>query len=127
VNMTLVMLAAFVYVSRWLWIIAWRWLGSRHAEQTNRSPPFYRKLERLLAQLPLVRKQGETPREMARQAGAKLALAGGQTKAAVLPGKLVAAYYRVRFGNDRLDKVETEAIEQALTEIDAAVKQSRRR
>jgi protein-glutamine gamma-glutamyltransferase len=126
VILTLVSLAAVAYALRWLWIRAWRWMGSRRAEQANRSPPFYRKLERLLAQLPLVRKQGETPREMAREAGVKIGLTPGHAKAAILPGKLVAAYYRVRFGNDRLDKVETEAIEQALTEIDAAVKQSRR-
>lgn len=126
VMMVLASLAASVYASRWLWIVAGRWLSNRRVEQANRSPPFYRQLERTLAQLPLVRKQGETPREMARQAGAKLALAPGHVTAATLPGKLVTAYYRVRFGNCRLDKAETEAIEQALTEIDAAVKQSRR-
>ena len=127
VMVTLVSLAAFAYASRWLWIVGWRWMASPRGKQANRSPSFYRKLEKLLAQIPLARKQGETPREMARQAGAKLALAIGPVKAATLPDQLVTAYYRVRFGNDRLDKVETEAIEQALTEIDAAVKQSRRR
>jgi len=48
------------------------------------------------------------------------------TTAATLPSDLVAVYYRVRFGAGHLDKVETEAIEQALSEISAAVKKCRK-
>jgi hypothetical protein len=80
-----------------------------------------------MSRLAVVRKSTQTPQEMAVTAGKRLAAIPGETGIAALPGELVGVYYRVRFGRGRLDKVETEAIEQALTEIDAAVKQSRRR
>lgn len=124
---SLVVLTTVIYVSRWLGLMGWRWWQRRKGERVNRSPPFYRRLERLLARLPLVRQEGETPRELAREAAVKLGRGESRSAAAALPSKLVTTYYRVRFGNDRLDKIETEAIEQALTEIDAAVKHSNRR
>jgi hypothetical protein len=123
---SLVALTTVIYVSRWLGVMTWRWWKARQGERTNRSPAFYRRLERLLTHLPVVRKEGETPRELARGAALKLERGGSSLAAAALPGELVTTYYRVRFGNDRLDKAETDAIEQALIEIDAAVKQSSR-
>jgi len=67
----------------------------------------------------------DTPREMAAAAGGRIAALAGGAEVASLPANLVDAYYRVRFGNGRLDKVESEAIEQALKKIEVAVQRTR--
>ena len=77
------------------------------------------------SRLTVVRKSTETPREMAVTAGRRLASVTGEATITALPSELVSAYYRVRFGKGRLDKVESEAIEQALKKIELAVQRAR--
>jgi len=91
------------------------------------APAFYQRLERLLARLPLVRKEGQTANELATVAQARLMEAEGAVLAARVPSEVVAAYYRVRFGGHRLDKSETEAIEQALAALAPAVRHVKKR
>jgi hypothetical protein len=102
-----------------------RWLR-RGVRRNSQAPEFYLRLERLLAQLPLRRTAGQTARELAAAAGRRLEW-GSQQAAAELPDEIVNAYYRVRFGGAALDKQETEAIEQSLTQLIPAVRQAQKR
>jgi hypothetical protein len=100
-----------------------RWRPAKAGGSGSHAPPFYRQLERLLARLPLIRRAGQTPQELAQAAANRLAAAEAPAEAAPLPPQIVAAYYRVRFGAERLDKNESVAIEQALAALAAAVRQ----
>jgi protein-glutamine gamma-glutamyltransferase len=97
-----------------------RWLHVRNLSIRSQAPPFYRRLELLLARLPAVRRTGQTPRELAGIACQRLT-ADGLEAAAALPADIVETYYRVRFGDGRLDKTETQAIEQSLCELADAI------
>jgi len=108
-------------------LIRWRSRNSRTARAVHSAPAFYQRLERLLAGLPLVRQEGQTAQELATAAQARLSEAEGAVLAAQVPREVVAAYYRVRFGGHRLDKSETEAIEQALAALAPAVRQAKQR
>jgi hypothetical protein len=99
----------------------------RPGDAACRPPWFYRRLERVLARLRLRRAAGQTPRELAQAAGAKLAAAATSQDAAELPDEIVQAYYRVRFGGATLDNREAAAIEQALAKLVPAVSQARQR
>jgi transglutaminase-like putative cysteine protease len=114
-------LAGRALVRRWQ-----RWRDST-AGAAALAPGFYRRLEKLLARLPLRRQRGQTPRELAASAGVQLATSNEARPAAHLPAEIVAAYYRARFGGDRLDKTETDAIEQALATLAPAVSQAKKR
>jgi transglutaminase-like putative cysteine protease len=102
-------------------IVGWlRHSRSRRARPT-RAPVFYLRLEQLLARIALVRRAGQTPRELAGMADAKLASSAATDSAAGLPTAIVAAYYRTRFGGDRLDNSETAEIERSLARLADAV------
>jgi transglutaminase-like putative cysteine protease len=79
---------------------------------------FYRRFERLLARHGIRRAKGQTPLELARAAATRLASANGSSQAAIpLPARLVATFYRVRYGHAALDSTEAHAIDLALAEI----------
>jgi transglutaminase-like putative cysteine protease len=113
----------------WLWR-RWtsRWNGSFGEPQSRRpvAPAFYRRLEALLAKLPLRRATGETARELADAAAIRLREGALHTQAAELPREIVEAYYRVRFGGTALDSHEQAAIEHALAALTPAVHQAHR-
>jgi transglutaminase-like putative cysteine protease len=92
----------------------------------SQAPAFYRRLERLLAARGMVRRSGQTPRELAE--AARQALEGSQTPRplAAIPPWIVACYYRVRFGAARLDNSQAEAIEQALSDLGQALGRRKR-
>ncbi len=127
VIVALVALMASIGVARGVWRVVRAWRNPKHSRGVNRSPEFYRRLERLLARMAVERETGETAREMAQAAEAKIAAANVTPAVAALPDRLVTAYYLVRFGGGRLDKVESDGIEQALHEIEGAVAQMRRK
>jgi hypothetical protein len=79
-----------------------------------------------LARLPLRRARGQTPRELATAAERRLSNGAVRLDVAHAPAAIVDAYYRVRFGGDRLDKNETEQIEQALASLIPAVSQAQK-
>lgn len=108
--------------------LSW-WLGWKSGAKRiiNQAPPFYLRLESVLRRLPLRRAAGQTARELAQEAGAKLASAAGQSGVARLPAVIVQAYYRVRFGGATLDNQEMAAIEQALVALEPAVSQAEQR
>jgi transglutaminase-like putative cysteine protease len=99
-----------------------RWRRAHFGRGVAQPPAFYVRLERLLARLPVVRRRGQTPRELAVAASNRLAAADHAALAAHVPPEVVAAYYRVRFGGDRLDKNEMDEIEQALAGLAGAVR-----
>jgi hypothetical protein len=106
----------------WRAIHRWRERHSALSHAGSHAPPFYRQLERVLARLPVVRASGQTPRELAAAAESRLLNLQSAALAARVPGDVVTAYYRVRFGGSRLDKEEMQAIEQALAALNAAVR-----
>jgi transglutaminase-like putative cysteine protease len=96
------------------WLVRW----ATPAARSSRSHiEFYRRLEVLLARQGLVRAAGETQQEFATVAGAKLASATGRPSLAQLPSRVVAAFYRVRFGRLPLDSSQAAAVEHALAEL----------
>jgi hypothetical protein len=76
-------------------------------------------LEVLLARHGLVRAASQTQQEFAAAAGAKIASATGRPQLALVPPRVVAAFYRVRFGRLPLDSSQAEAVEHALAELAA--------
>jgi hypothetical protein len=124
VILALLAFAAMIYVIR----LAWEPGGQRRQKTRktmNTAPAFYHRFERLMARLAVVREPTQTPREMAVLASERLSSIAGESRIAEVPGEIVRAYYRLRFGKGRLDKVESEAIEQALTKIEIAVQRAR--
>jgi hypothetical protein len=122
-------LLALAQAVRVTWRMAsnrWRSRRGQAAVGASQAPGFYLRLEKLLGRLHLRRREGETARELATAAGFRLGGAASATTQAALPSEIVSAYYRVRFGGDRLDKNETAAIEQDLAELARAVRETNR-
>jgi hypothetical protein len=124
VVLALLLFAASIYGVRVAWAALCR-PGPKRGKRADVAPAFYLRLERLLGRLSIERKPGETPREMAGGARNRIAALADESAVAALPGEVVDAYYRLRFGKGRLDKVESEGIEQALKKIEAAVQRAR--
>jgi protein-glutamine gamma-glutamyltransferase len=97
-----------------------RWLRGAAAKTTRSTIEFYRRLEALLARRGLLRAPGETPREFALAAGARLAGQCGREELAALPVAVVDAFYRVRFGGRPLEAAQADDVERALAELEEA-------
>lgn len=80
---------------------------------------FYDRLETLLSRQGLVRDAGQTQREFAAAAGARIAAKTGRSQLQSRPAQVVEAFYQVRFGRLPLDNPQTEAVEHALAELAA--------
>lgn len=110
----------------WKWLTRWRTGGATGCRAKSLgAPPFYRRLESLLARVSLRRASGQTARELASVAASRLEQSGAAEATTQLPAEIVAAYYRVRFGGAALDKNELAAIEQALVQLTPAVNLAR--
>jgi hypothetical protein len=76
---------------------------------------FYRRLAQLLSEFELERTPAETQSEFAQRASRFLNGKGAQTQlAAEVPGKIVEAFYRVRFGHQELGQDTLRALEKDL-------------
>lgn len=97
------------------------WSGNQAALARRQSVriEFYRRFESLLARRGIVRSLGQTQREFAAAAGAKLAEITGENRLQPLPAVVVEAYYQVRFGRRPLDNSQAQTVEQAIGEIAA--------
>ncbi|REK22296.1 MAG: DUF3488 domain-containing protein [Planctomycetota bacterium] len=84
---------------------------------------FYQRLEKLLAAHGLARAPTQTQHEFAVTIGGELRARGALREVAHLPKQLVEFFYRVRFGGKTLDKQQTEAVEQQLAQLAAALDQ----
>jgi transglutaminase-like putative cysteine protease len=101
--------------SRWGGWVAGRWRGLQRrrgpeAAALSSRADFYRRFEKLLARRRYRRLTTQTQREFAAEVASL-------TGAAPLLERVVAAYYRVRFGGRPLDSDEAAAIEKALEEL----------
>ncbi|MCI0358073.1 MAG: DUF3488 and transglutaminase-like domain-containing protein [Planctomycetaceae bacterium] len=120
-----------IYLVLMRWGPARRRVAAGARRQRSLVPAFYRRLESLLACLPLRREPGQTARELAERAAERLDHASIadpllHPHVAQLPREIVDAYYRVRFGGAALDSHEQAAIEHALAELTPAVQQAQR-
>ncbi len=124
-------LAAVLVVLWQLGVWCWHWLAA-HWLRSSPDPAarqrhiveFYERLEQLLARLGIQRSPAQTQREFAASAALRLAAIGPHAQPlARLPGEIVEAYYRVRFGASTLDSQQTEAIEHALSRLAQAAEQ----
>ena len=115
--------------ANWLVRRVLRWRSRRAAASDRRGVnkvEFYRRLEQILAQHELVRGASQTQREFALASGGQLAESPETKGVAALPRHIVDAFYKVRFGGRPLDSGESLAVEQALTELAAALSPARR-
>lgn len=127
VGILVVPVTGIVLACWWYWPPFLRYCRSwrdRHRRGVRRSGSsvvgFYFQMETLLARRGLYRPPGETPREFARRAGTELASTTGQLEVRSLPGLVVEAFYRVRFGHHPLDTDQRQAVEQALLALEHA-------
>jgi protein-glutamine gamma-glutamyltransferase len=102
----------------------WRIIAAKNAK--HRLGPrieveFYRRLEHLLKKNGLSRPLGQTPREFAFVAGEWLAAETGEHRLLSLPGKVVEAYYHVRFGCLALDSCQTQEVEHILRDVELQI------
>ena len=103
----------------------WRWShgeSARGQSTTTLTVEFYRRLEAALNQLGLSRGVGQTPRELASQAGERLAALSPQAAVAQLPPRIVETFYRVRFGKTDLPEDDRREIDGLLARLEEAVK-----
>jgi transglutaminase-like putative cysteine protease len=121
-------------------LLAWRTLrhrssragrsNRRRSRHPRRSSPgrfaasveFYRRWEALFQRRGLRRIPSQTPREFAREAGARLAEATGQPQLRDAALCVSNAFYEVRFGGATLDDQQTAAVEDALHRIQQATR-----
>lgn len=102
------------------------WLGTKPPAEDVPVLEMYRRLEAVLAPLGLVRSHSQTAYEFALAAGGELADRVEYRRLAPLPGRVVTAFYRLRFGGHTLDKPEAEAVEQALSELELSLDRPRK-
>jgi hypothetical protein len=107
----------------------WQWRrngGAADKRSTGlASVQFYQRLEAALSQLGLSRGSGQTPRELAAQAGQRLAALLPQAAVAQLPALVVETFYRVRFGKADLRDEDRREIEGQLVRLEEAVQHTR--
>ncbi len=108
-------------IVRWMVALARR-RPKRIRARRGRRVDFYQRLETILARLRLSREAGQTQREYAASVGGQLAESPRWRHVASLPKKIVEAFYRVRFGDRTLDNQQAQAVEQALAQLEAALK-----
>jgi hypothetical protein len=126
VGLLLVLLLAAVAVRASVRVLLKRgWLGKPKEVEAAPVLEMYRRLEAALAELGLNRQPAQTAREFALAAGGELAERLEHRRLAALPGRVVSAFYQVRFGGRTLDKPEAEAVEHALAELEVALGRSR--
>ena len=110
----IVVLTAAFYLMRFSCRWLWRALSSKWKRGKKRIRPrveFYRRLETLLGKHGICRTANQTPREFALAAGERLRGITADSAVAAIPLNVVDCFYRVRFGNDRLDTAEVQRLE----------------
>jgi hypothetical protein len=92
-------------------------VGRQRQAGARSSIEFYRRFEQIVARLGLQRSCGQTPREFARAAGARLAAVSGRSELCARAMQVAEAFYSVRFGRCVLDASAAQTVEQALAEL----------
>jgi hypothetical protein len=120
----LLMLVGLVRGALWVgWRTARWYRGDREdSASLSASQLFYRRLTQLLSAFGLDRPPAETQYEFANRASAFLTGRGSSTMGvADVPPLIVAAYYRVRFGQRELPAAALEQIERRLDALEASL------
>ncbi len=91
--------------------------GGRRQAGARSSIEFYHRFEQIVARFGWQRSSGQTPREFARDVGARLAAVSGRGELCVRAVQVAEAFYRVRFGRHVLDESAAQTVEQALEEL----------
>ncbi|HET6880353.1 MAG TPA: transglutaminaseTgpA domain-containing protein, partial [Pirellulales bacterium] len=127
-GMTATVVGCLLLVGFWkLAVIVFAFLRRRLVwRHSGRSRPvrhieFYDRLESLLARHGISRSPGQTQREFALSTGGYLAESPVTQQAVALPRRIVDAFYFVRFGQRHLDNNELRSVEQALSDLAAAL------
>jgi protein-glutamine gamma-glutamyltransferase len=100
-----------------------RWRSRRPAARgrSARRVEFYEQFEALLARYGMPRTPNQTPREFALATGGYLAESPLSQQAGPLPRRIADAFYRARFGRQKLDNQELQSVEKALSDLAAAL------
>lgn len=99
------------------------WLARRPSVKARKAHhvEFYEQFETLLARHGMPRAVTQTPREFALATGGYLAESPLTRQSSALPRLIVDAFYFVRFGRRRLDTGELASVQQALSQLAAAL------
>lgn len=108
------------------WIRRWIRRGSRDAAQlaAGMEVPFYRRFEAILARRGIVRRAGQTQRELAQTAAAAWSAMPDGRAAGQSARRIVDAFYRVRFGRVALDSRQAATVEQLLDQLQTSAEQT---
>ncbi len=102
----------------------WR-LGGRHSPQLPAVPLFYHRWQMLLRRWGFQRAPHQTPRELAAQAGERIAAETAQPHLRQASLQVAEAFYQVRFGNGDLNAGQSARVEQALADLGVARRRPR--
>ena len=112
------------YALRFLARVLWRWIAQRwkrDAQRRRTRVEFYQRLEKILAKQSIRRQAGQTHREFAYSAQAQIALQNSESSVAEIPSKIVEQFYRVRFGDDKLNAADARKVDELLGTLEAAL------
>lgn len=110
----IVVLTIAFYVIRYAGRFLWGWTKSVWNRSEHRHAPkieFYRRLESILSKHGIHRELTQTPSEFAALAKLQLLDRNADSTTADIPSKVVQHFYRVRFGDDRLDTNDLQRLE----------------
>ena len=108
------------FLSRWLW----SWFSSSWGKSKRDRRPrveFYRRFEKILAKHGIQRESGQTPSEFATLAEKQIAERTDDESLAKIPRQVVDLFYRVRFGDARLDSTDLQRLENCLGSLQNSI------
>ncbi|MEQ8791814.1 MAG: DUF3488 and transglutaminase-like domain-containing protein [Pirellulaceae bacterium] len=124
----IVLLIAVIAVYRISRSIKFKWRRrkkkvEKQAAAARRGPPvpFYERFAELLARHDLKRRPSQTQAEFASSVGRRMTVTPALSEVAVVPRRVVEAFYDVRFGAATLSPEQLSQIEQDLDQLDAAL------
>lgn len=123
-----VLTAAF-YVLKFCFRLLWRLVAAglaRSRRASGSTIEFYRRLETILSKYGIKREQQQTQQEFALLAGEKLNGIVNDEGVARIPTNIVNYFYRVRYGNDRLDTAEVQRLENWLDMLQTSLAGTRK-
>jgi hypothetical protein len=121
----LLLLVGLFRAGAWFIHRCFRWFRGSETRDAALSPgvAFYRRLTQLLAEFGLERPTAETQNEFARRAAVFLTGKGSSTESvAEVPGQVVDAFYRVRFGHSELPPGMLKHLESQLDTLESCLR-----
>ena len=104
-------------------LLSWRWRKRRRGSRRKAIRiEFYERLESLLRKFGWVRGLSQTQKEFAVEVEGQLVQMQVEDEVHLLPSRVVAAFYEMRFGNGELDTAEIETLFADVARLESALK-----